>query len=122
MVAARDLDDGTAGGTGAGTLPAGDVPPGGQLTDTAPPQCPDPSHAGGRVRRRGLRASATGTRQRFECLPETGERHFFTTPAVGAVEAGRSPKQRCPDPRHADARVQARGTRTTKAGTWRRFR
>ena len=122
MVAARDLEDGTAGRTGAGTLSGGDVPPGGQLTDAAAPQCPDPSHAGSRVRPRGLRASAAGTRQRFECLPETGKRHFFTTPAAGAVEAGRSPRQRCPDPWHADARVQGRGTRTTKAGTWRRFR
>ena len=61
MVAARGLDDGTAGGTGAGTVPAGDIPPGGQLTDMAAPQCPDPSHAGSRVRRRGLRASAAGT-------------------------------------------------------------
>lgn len=38
----------------------------------------------------------------------------------GSLDAHRG--SGAPDPRHADARVQGRGTRTTKAGTWRRFR
>lgn len=124
MVATPGLNNATAGGDGAGTLRAGAIPPRGQVTEVvaAAPQCPDPSHAGSRVRRRGLRTTAAGTRQRFECVTDGGERHFFTAVAPGALEAARTPRQRCPDPRHADARVQGRGSRTTKAGTWRRYR
>ena len=111
------------GGASTGTLPGEHVSPGGQLTTTEDAtKCPDPLHAGSRVRRRGLRTTTQGTQQRLECLPEVGGRHFFTAPAVGVSEAARPSGQRCPDPRHADAQVQARGTRVTKAGTWRRYR
>lgn len=98
------------------------VSPGGQLTtSTDATKCPDPLHDGSRIRRRGLRTTSAGTRQRLECLPQDDARHFFTVPAPDVIEAARSIGQRCPDPRHADARVQARGSRTSRAGTWQRY-
>ncbi|MGZ4436507.1 MAG: hypothetical protein ACXV2H_06850 [Actinomycetes bacterium] len=74
------------------------------------------------MRRRGLRASFAGTRQRFECLPGDSERHFFTVAVSEPGEPNAPVSVRCPDPRHADARIHARGSRETKAGTWRRYR
>lgn len=106
-----------------GTLCGELASPGGHLTNSeAPPACPNPSHVGSRVRRRGLRTSAAGTRQRLECVPDDGGKHFFTLPVPQPVEPPAPTRVRCPDPRHADARIHARGTRKSKAGTWQRYR
>lgn len=105
-----------------GTL-SGEHTLGGRLTDREPaPVCPDASHVGSRVRRRGLRTSAAGTRQRFECVPDVDVKHFFTVPVAQPGEPAAASPVRCPDPRHADGRIHARGSRQSKAGTWQRYR
>lgn len=85
--------------------------------------CPDPAHTRGRVRRRGLRRAKGAAKQRYECVAPDGTSHFFLralteeapTPAVTLLV-------RCPEPGHADSRLQSRGNRTNKAGVWRRYR
>lgn len=88
-----------------------------------PVACPDPSHTEGRVRRRGLRRTKAGARQRYECIAPDGTSHFFLH---GLTKAAPTPAVtrlvRCPEPGHADARLQSRGTRKNKAGVWRRYR
>ncbi|PWW22587.1 hypothetical protein JD79_01745 [Geodermatophilus normandii] len=85
------------------------------------PACPKPEHAGSRVRRRGLRPAASGPQQRFECVLD-GAHHFFTRPLDRPTARPKPRRVRCPEAGHADARVAARGTRRTKAGTWARYR
>ncbi len=75
------------------------------------------------MRRRGLRRTSAGAKQRYECLAPDGSRHFFLRPyAEEPPEPAMKQLLRCPEPGHADSRLQSRGTRTNKAGIWQRYR
>ena len=90
---------------------------------TQPVLCPRPGHASLRVVKKGRRSTSAGNTQRYECAGENGAKHTFAVPLPDSPAGGaRSLRVPCPDPRHADSRVQSRGTRTNKAGTWRRYR
>lgn len=85
------------------------------------PSCPVEGHEGRRLRRRGLRATKAGKQQRWECLDADGDSHVFTA-APDRHGRARHAVQRCPEPAHADGRLQSRGTRQAKTGTWSRLR
>lgn len=81
------------------------------------------THPGSKVRRRGVRHTQAGAQQRWECLPVDDQPHFFLRPADRpAVASPRRPAVHCPDPGHADGKLQSRGTRTNKTGVWQRYR
>lgn len=80
-------------------------------------------HPGSKLRRRGLRHTKAGAQQRWECIPAEAPAHYFFRPADRApAPAPYRPAVHCPDAGHADAKLQSRGTRTNKAGTWQRYR
>lgn len=67
-----------------------------------------------------MRAAAAGSLQRYECIGPGGEKHTFGVPIDGA--RARVTPRKLPCPEHADGQTHSRGTRTNKAGTWRRYR
>lgn len=86
------------------------------------PVCPVEGHAAHRIRKKGRRATSAGETQRYECVAADGARHTFSMLADAKPDRPKPRKLPCPNPAHADSRVRARGLRTTKAGTWRRYR
>lgn len=84
-------------------------------------RCAEAGHEQSRVRKRGKRPSARGLTQRYQCIGEGQKSHYFSVPIDEPVQAPPD-LLRCPDPRHADGRLQKRGPRTTKAGVVRRYR
>lgn len=83
--------------------------------------CPNPAHAGWRLVKRGVRSTTSGKSQRYECGPVAGPKHTFAVSVLPGVSASARPRKLpCPD--HPDGIVHSRGVRTTKSGTWRRYR
>jgi hypothetical protein len=87
--------------------------------------CPK-GHAGDgyRLVKDGIRPGRDGLVQTYRCSAADGATHWFRAPLsdpTAGPTARPAGQVRCPTSGHRDGKVQSRGVRETRSGTWRRY-